>query len=81
MRPRHKVSWYWACEFMDAEGNSEWKILAASTTLGAKKRAFEVGRLLNLSPNYETIREATASEIREMKKKIKDKIAKNKEQA
>lgn len=73
----NKINWYWACEFINSTGSSVWRILAASTPLGAKKRAFEVGRNFELTPKYDTIRPATAAEIRELKKKIKDNIKDN----
>lgn len=69
-----KINWFWKCEFKDSEGNSEWRMLSASTSLGAKQRAFEVGMNNNLIPNYETIRVASNSEVRELKKKIKDRV-------
>lgn len=73
----NKINWYWKCEFIDADGNSVWRMLAASTPLGAKKRAFEASRAFGLTPKYETIRHATQKEITEFKKAIKDKIKKN----
>lgn len=72
----NKINWFWMCEFADNEGNLQWKMISASTPLGAKKNAFEVGFKNGLTPKYDTIRVATDKEIREMKKRIKDKLKK-----
>ena len=74
----NKINWFWKCEFIDKDGNSVWKMLSASTHLGAKKRAYEVAFNSNgeLDPKYETIREATKKEVTEIKKMIKDRIKK-----
>lgn len=69
-----KINWFWKCEFEDSDGNTEWKMLSASTTVGAKERAFELGRNLGLKPKYETITAASDSEIKALKKKIKEKV-------
>ena len=74
----NKINWFWKCDFIDGEGNTVSKMLSASTTLGAKKRAFEVGRNFGLEPKYDTIRQATDKEIREFKKMIKARTKKSK---
>ena len=73
----NKINWFWKCEFVDGDGNTVWKMLSASTTLGAKKRAFEVGMNNGLTPKYETIRQATDAEVKELKKNIKNRIKKS----
>ena len=70
------INLFWVCEFTDKNGKEVWKMLSASTTLGAKKRAFEVGFNNNLTPKYETIRVATKKEISDFKKIIKGRIKK-----
>ena len=74
----NKINWFWKCEFIDKDGNSVWKMLSASTSLGAKKRAYEVAFNSNgeLDPQYETIRPATSKEIKEFKDMIKNRIKK-----
>jgi len=72
----NKINYYWACEFVDKDGNSQWRLIAATTPLGAKRRAFEIGFNRNLTPKYETIRVATSKEISDLKKKIKEKVKK-----
>ena len=51
-------------------------MLSASTTLGARKRAFETAFNSGgeLTPKYETIREATKKEVAEFKKMLKSRI-------
>ena len=70
------INWFWKCEFLDKEGKSVWKMLSASTTLGARKRAFETAFNSGgeLTPKYETIREATKKEVAEFKKMLKSRI-------
>ena len=68
------INWFWKCEFLDKEGKPVWKMLSASTTLGALKRAFEMGRNFGLEPKYETFRKATKEEVAEFKKMIKSRI-------
>lgn len=70
----NKINWFWKCDFIDKDGQTVSKMLSASTTLGAKKRAFEVGRNFGLDPQYETIRQATNKEIKEFKEMIKKRI-------
>ena len=70
----NKINWFWKCDFIDNDGQTVSKMLSASTPLGAKKRAFEVGRNFGLDPQYETIRPATNKEIKEFKDMIKKRI-------
>lgn len=67
---------YYICEFVDSNGVSEHRMLAATTSLGAEKRAFEVGLNNGLTPKYETIRVATKKEVSDLKKKIRNRIKK-----
>ena len=70
----NKINWFWKCDFVDKDGLTVSKMLSASTTLGATKRAFETGRNFGLTPKYETIRKATKEEVAEFKKMIKSRI-------
>lgn len=70
----NKINWFWKCDFVDKDGVIVSKMLSASTTLGATKRAFETGRNFGLTPKYETIRPATSKEIKEFKTMIKNRI-------
>lgn len=72
----NKINYFWKCDFIDKDGVTISKMLSATTTLGAKKRAFEVGRNFNLNPQYETIRPATNKEAKEFKDMIKKRVKK-----
>ena len=72
----NKINWFWKCDFVDKDGLIVSKMLSASTTLGATKRAFETAFNSGgeLTPKYETIRKATKEEVAEFKKMIKSRI-------
>ena len=67
---------YWQCEFEDNKGNSLWKMIFAKTTEGAFKHSFEMGTRIDMSPRYETLREATDEEVKNFKKMIKNRTKK-----
>ena len=60
---------YRQCEFEDKKGNPIWKMIFARSTQGAFKRTFEMGVRIGLEPKYETLREATDEEVKELKKR------------
>ena len=72
--PRNKINYFWACQFEDENGDVQWRLISATTRLGAERRAFEIGFNRKLRPKYETIRVATSKEVASVKKKIKDKV-------
>lgn len=69
---------YWKCEFEDKNGETVEKTIYAKTSHGAFEHTFEMGMRINMTPKYETLREATDEEAKEFKKLIKERIKANK---
>ena len=68
---------YWKCEFKDRKGEVQLRTIYAKTTTSAFKHCFQVGIRLHLEPQYETHREATADEVKELKTMIKKRVKEN----
>ena len=68
---------YWKCEFKDRKGEVQLRTIYAKTTTSAFKHCFQVGIRLHLEPQYETLREATADEVKELKTMIKKRVKEN----
>ena len=62
---------YWKCEFECKNGETVEKTIYAKTSHGAFEHTFEMGMRINMTPKYETLREATDEEVKEFKKEIK----------
>jgi hypothetical protein len=69
---------YWKCEFEGKNGETVEKTIYAKTSHGAFEHTFEMGMRINMTPKYETLREATDEEAKEFKKLIKERIKANK---
>ena len=69
---------YWKCEFESKNGETVEKTIYAKTSHGAFEHTFEMGMRINMTPKYETLREATDEEAKEFKKLIKERIKANK---
>ena len=69
---------YWKCEFEGKNGKTIEKTIYAKTSHGAFEHTFEMGMRINMTPKYETLREATDEEAKEFKKLIKERIKANK---
>jgi hypothetical protein len=69
---------YWKCEFENKNGEIIEKTIYAKTSHGAFEHTFEMGMRINMTPKYETLREATDEEAKEFKKLIKERIKANK---
>ena len=69
---------YWKCEFEGKNGETVEKTIYAKTSHGAFEHTFEMGMRINMTPKYETLREATDEEAKEVKKLIKEGIKANK---
>ena len=69
---------YWKCEFEGKNGETVEKTIYAKTSHGAFEHTFEMGMRINMTPKYETLREATDEETKEFKKLIKERIKANK---
>ena len=69
---------YWKCEFECKNGETVEKTIYAKTSHGAFEHTFEMGMRINMTPKYETLREATDEEAKEFKKLIKERIKANK---
>ena len=69
---------YWKCEFEGKNGETAEKTIYAKTSHGAFEHTFEMGMRINMTPKYETLREATDEEAKEFKKLIKKRIKANK---
>lgn len=69
---------YWKCEFEGKNGETVEKTIYAKTSHGAFEHTFEMGMRKNMTPKYETLREATDEEAKEFKKLIKERIKANK---
>ena len=69
---------YWKCEFEGKNGETVKKTIYAKTSHGAFEHTFEMGMRINMTPKYETLREATDEEAKEFKKLIKERIKANK---
>ena len=69
---------YWKCEFEGKNGETVEKTIYAKTSHGAFEHTFEMGMRINMTPKYETLREATYEEAKEFKKLIKERIKANK---
>ena len=65
---------YWKCEFKDRKGEVQLRTIYAKTTTSAFKHCFQVGIRLHLEPQYETLREATEDEVKELKTMIKKRV-------
>ena len=72
-----KNNFYWKCEFEGANGETIIKTIYAKTTRGAFKHTYEMGVRIDMSPKYETLREATDEEAKEFKKEIRKRAKKN----
>lgn len=68
---------YWKCEFEGRNGETVLKTIYAKTTTCAFKHTFEMGIRIGLEPKYETLREATNEEVKELKRMIKKRVKKN----
>ena len=73
-----KNNFYWKCEFEGKNGETVEKTIYAKTSHGAFEHTFEMGMRINMTPKYETLREATDEEAKEFKKLIKERIKANK---
>ena len=69
---------YWKCEFEGKNGETVEKTIYAKTSHGAFEHTFEMGMRINMTPKYETLREATDEETKEFKNIIKKRIKANK---
>lgn len=69
---------YWKCKFEGKNGETVEKTIYAKTSHGAFEHTFEMGMRINMTPKYETLREATDEEAKEFKKLIKERIKTNK---
>ena len=69
---------YWKCKFEGKNGKTIEKTIYAKTSHGAFEHTFEMGMRINMTPKYETLREATDEEAKEFKKLIKERIKANK---
>ena len=69
---------YWKCEFEGKNGETLEKTIYAKTSHGAFEHTFEMGMRINMTPKYETLREATDEEAKKFKKLIKERIKANK---
>lgn len=69
---------YWKCEFEGKNGETVEKTIYAKTSHGAFEHTFEMGMRINMTPKYETLKEATDEEAKEFKKLIKERIKANK---
>ena len=69
---------YWKCEFEGKNGETVEKTIYAKTSHGAFEHTFEMGMRINMTPKYETLREATDEETKKFKKLIKKRIKTNK---
>jgi hypothetical protein len=66
---------YWKCEFEANDGSTVCKTIFAKSTRGAFKHSFEMGVRIGMTPKYETLRNATAQDVKEFKKMIKERTS------
>ena len=69
---------YWKCEFEGKNGKTNEKTIYAKTSHRAVEHTCEMSMRINMTPKYETLREATDEEAKKFKKLIKKRIKANK---